>query len=173
MAGYNGQPMTDHPTPDLALLDDPRLTTLGLLLETHAGVRAAIEPELDGGGVPGSSFEVLIRLARSPGQRLRMTELAAQSTLSNSGLTRVVDRLVAAGLAERVPDRHDRRVCWAAITNVGLVQLLAVLPAHLRSIDQVITQVLEPHELDAFTHALRKIRSVANPGADPSRTAPV
>ncbi len=41
---------------------------------------------------------MLIRLARSPDQRLRMTELAGQSTLSNSGLTRVVDRLLAAGL---------------------------------------------------------------------------
>ncbi len=165
--------MTDQTAPDLSLLHDQRLTTLGLLLETHAGVRAVIDPELEVRGIPGSSFEVLIRLARSNGQRLRMTELAAQSTLSNSGLTRVIDRLVAAGLAERVPDRHDRRVCWAVITTAGLLQLLSVLPAHLRSIDQVLTEVLDPDELEAFTRALRKIRAVASPGADPARVAAV
>ena len=54
-------------------------------------------------------FEVLIRLARTPGQRLRMSDLAAQTTLSASGLTRAVDRLEAAGLVDREACPTDRR----------------------------------------------------------------
>ena len=57
-------------------------------------------------------FEVLIRLARSPGQRLRMTDLAAQTILTPSGLTRAVDRLVDAGLVARrgLPDRSPEHL---------------------------------------------------------------
>ncbi|MCB0962500.1 MAG: winged helix-turn-helix transcriptional regulator [Acidimicrobiales bacterium] len=150
------------------LLADERLTAMGLLVETHAGVRGLVEADLARHDVPGSTFDVLIRLARSPGGRLPMTELAIQSTLSNSGLTRVVDRLLAAGCVERVRDRDDRRVWWAVLTPKGLDRVLAVLPDHLATIDASLTSVLDPEELRAFTAALRKIRAVVKPGADPA-----
>ena len=47
------------------------------------------------------SFDVLIRLARTQGSELRMSELAAQTSLTPSGLTRSVDRLQDQGLVVR------------------------------------------------------------------------
>ncbi|WP_426572426.1 MarR family winged helix-turn-helix transcriptional regulator [Aquihabitans sp. McL0605] len=144
---------------------------MGLLLETHAGVRSAIEPDLEIHGLNGSAFEVLVRLARSPMRRLRMTELAGQSTLSNSGLTRVIDRLTDAGLVSRAQHDGDRRVYYAVITPRGLSQLLAALPSHLHTVDKILTDVLSADELHAFETALRKIRSVVKPDADPDIAA--
>jgi DNA-binding MarR family transcriptional regulator len=43
---------------------------------------------------------------------LTMGELASQMHLSVSTMTRVVDQLVARGLAQRGEDAKDRRVCW-------------------------------------------------------------
>src|SRR6516162_4910371 len=96
-------------------MDDPihdeRLTTAGLFFETHSGLVAALEREFahDVPGVSIHDFEVLLRLARSPGQRLRMSDLAAQVAMSPSGLTRAVDRLETTGLVERASCPSDRR----------------------------------------------------------------
>lgn len=151
--------------------DDDRLTAMGLLLETHAGVTEAFERELESLGVSGSAFEVMIRLARSDGHRLRMTELAAQSTLTNSGLTRLVDRLEVAGLVGREPCETDRRGSFATLTVAGLEKVTGVLPAHLLTIDRVLTGVLDPDELQVFLGALRKVRAVVKPSSDPTTAA--
>ncbi|WP_280248018.1 MarR family transcriptional regulator, partial [Nocardia abscessus] len=42
-----------------------------------------------------------------------MSELAVQTALSTSGVTRLVDRLARAGLVERELDTADRRSAYA------------------------------------------------------------
>ncbi|MER3452180.1 MAG: hypothetical protein C4344_00280, partial [Acidimicrobiia bacterium] len=81
------------------LVDDERITPFGMLLEAHGALSAALahEPESEC-GIPASWYGVLVRLARSPGGRLRMSELAAGVSLTTSGTTRLVDRIEAAGL---------------------------------------------------------------------------
>lgn len=155
-----------HPLPA-----DDRLTAMGLFVESYTGVRATVEDDLMQGGLSGSEFEVLIRLARSPGQRLSMTALANQSTVSNSGLTRLVDRLAASGLVARVQDQQDRRVFYTVLLPDGLEQVQRVLPSHLDVIDRCLTGVLTPAELDVFTSVLRKIRAIVKPGADPANAS--
>ncbi len=154
-------------------LDDPVLTALGLLVETCGGLHAIISPELESFGFSTSAFEVVLRLARSPGGRLRMAELTAQCTLTSSGLTRVVDRLERAGLVVREPCPSDRRGFYAVVTAQGLDLLAKALPAHTATIRRCYTEVLEPDELDAFVATLRKIRAVVSPGSDPERSATV
>src|SRR2546427_858713 len=119
-----------------APLDDERLTTVGLFLETHAGLSALLRrrmaeyPEL-----PDQSLEVLLRLVRSPRGELRMSDLAAQAGLSPSGLTRAVDRLEAAGLVARTSCPSDRRGAYAVVTDKAREVLEAVIPTHLADID--------------------------------------
>lgn len=158
--------MGDDPATD-RLLDDERLTTLGLLIETNAGLASVWGPELESFGLTGSTFEVMLRLARSPGRRLRMSELSAQCALTSSGLTRLVDRLETAGAVVREPCATDRRGFYAVLTDAGRDQVLAALPAHLATIERTLTGVLDPDELDALQRALRKVRAVVKPDSDP------
>lgn len=158
------EPMTDEIDP---VFDDRRLTAMGLLTEVYAAISAEIEHDLADGGLTGSLFEVMIRLCRSPGGRLRMTELATQSTLTSSGLTRVVDRLERDGFVRREPCEHDRRGFWASITDAGLERMTAILPGHLEAIDRAFTSVIAPDELDRFLTTLRAIRAAVSPGSDP------
>lgn len=152
--------------------DDDRLTAMGLFVETYTAIMETVESDLVGAGLTGSAFEVMIRLCRSPDQRLRMTELAAQSTLTNSGLTRVVDRLERDGMVVRRPCAHDRRGFWAVVTPLGLDHMASLLPGHLATVGRAFTDVLEPDELDRFLTALRRIRAIVRPGADPHLAAP-
>jgi DNA-binding MarR family transcriptional regulator len=152
-------------------MDDPihdeRLTTAGLFFETHSGLVAALEREFahDVPGVSIHDFEVLLRLARSPGQRLRMSDLAAQVAMSPSGLTRAVDRLETTGLVERASCPSDRRGSYAVLTEAGRTLVDRAIPVHLEHLDDCFTGLLDDDELRRFTATLRKLRDHVNPTA--------
>ncbi|WP_307845174.1 MarR family transcriptional regulator [Planomonospora sp. ID67723] len=145
--------------------DDSRLTAMGLLAEVSSGLSAKTLPTLATAGLSEVDFETLLRLARSPGQRLRMSDLAAQTNLSTSGVTRVVDRLEREGLVVRQACATDRRASYAAITEAGTDRLAAVLPQHLADIETWFTSLLAPEQLSAFLDALRIIRDAVRPCA--------
>jgi DNA-binding MarR family transcriptional regulator len=101
------------------VLADERLTVLGLFAETWASLTARANAHLAGFGISGAEFEVCLRLARSPEGLLRMSDLAAQTALTSSGITRVVDRLVERGLVSRRSCATDRRTTYAVISDSG------------------------------------------------------
>jgi MarR family 2-MHQ and catechol resistance regulon transcriptional repressor len=148
------------------LLNHPHLTTIGLFIEAHAGLSRRMERSLETqSGLSVQWFEVLIRLARTPGHRLRMSDLAAQTTLSASGLTRAVDRLEAAGLVERQACPEDRRSTYAVLTEAGDDRIMAAVPTHVAQVVQVLDQTFTPEELVTFTDLTRRLRDAANPCA--------
>ncbi|MEU4707511.1 MarR family transcriptional regulator [Nocardia salmonicida] len=147
------------------LFDDPRFTISGLLFEAHSGLIAKLEPTWKAHGLSGLELNTLLRLSRSPNSRLRMSDLAAQTELSTSGVTRVVDRLAAAGLIERQLDPTDRRSAYAALTDAGVRRLEQVLPDYLAALEQWLTGLLTPTQLDGLITGLRVIRDATNPAA--------
>ena len=149
-----------------ASLDDPRLTLAGLFFETHDGLTHVLtrrlEQEFD---IPRQSFEVLIRLARSPEQHLRMTDLAAQVTMSASGLSRAIDRLEAAGLVTREACSTDRRTTYAGLTDLGRERVECILPMHLQQLDDEFVGLLDARDREDLERMMRKLRAHVNPDA--------
>jgi hypothetical protein len=91
-----------------------------VLVEGYSRVTARLQQDLqEECGLPPTWFEVLLRLARTPGGRLRMTELAGQVSFTSGGFTRLADRLEAAGYLQREPCPTDRRAAFAVITAEG------------------------------------------------------
>jgi MarR family 2-MHQ and catechol resistance regulon transcriptional repressor len=154
------------------LFEDPGITAMGLLNEVYAGLHARFVPLLAAHGLSGAEFEVLIRLARSPGRRLRMSDLAAQTTLSTSGTTRVVDRLERDALVERTTCPSDRRGFFAQLTAAGLERLTAVMPDHNALIARWFTGLLPPDRLERLLTDLRQIRDQVSPGATAGSNCP-
>lgn len=143
--------------------DDPRLTAVGLLAETFAGLHAKLATTLSAHGLSPMEFEVLLRLARSPGSRLRMTDLAAQADLSASAVTRVVDRLERSGKVRRETCASDRRGWFAVLTETGSQALATVVPAHVADVERWMTGPLTREQLAALLEALRAIRDQVRP----------
>jgi DNA-binding MarR family transcriptional regulator len=139
-------------------LNDPNITLAGLLFEVHDGLTQRL------GTKRTPTNEVLIRLARSPHESLRMSDLAAQVTMSASGLSRAIDRLVASGSIERVACDYDRRVVHARLTDQGRAEMEAMLPEHARQLDEAFS-VLTSAERQRFEELLRKLRCQVNPEA--------
>ncbi|MEU4692085.1 MarR family transcriptional regulator [Actinoplanes sp. NPDC023714] len=146
-------------------LDDPRLTAIGLLAETYTGLMNRLAAQFDEHRLSPVEFEVLMRLARTPGNHLRMTDLAGQTTLSTSGVTRVVDRMERGGLVRREACPSDRRSSYAVITDAGMQRLDEVLPGHLELVQQWYVGLLPPAQLDQLLGSLRTIRDAVNPCA--------
>lgn len=156
-----------------APLDDERLTMLGLFFEAHAGLTRELERRMERDvGLSVQWFEVLVRLARTPGGRLRMSDLAAQTTLTPSGLTRAVDRLEDAGLVKREVCPSDRRGSFATLTAKGRKRIDAAVPVHLRHVDELLGTSLTAGDEDTLTGILRKLRDALNPVAAEASTCP-
>jgi MarR family transcriptional regulator, 2-MHQ and catechol-resistance regulon repressor len=147
------------------ITDDPRLTAVGLLAESFAGLHAKLEPTFAAHGISPVEFEVLLRLGRSPANRLRMTDLAAQADLSTSGVTRLVDRLERSGMVRRETCPSDRRGSFAVLTDQGAQRLADVVPDHLADLDRWFTGALSPGQLAGLLDALRTLRDSVRPEA--------
>lgn len=147
-------------------LGDDRITTLGLVLEAEARLRWLLDHELMAAhDLPLSWYGVLVRLARTPGNRLRMSQLADEMSLSTSGLTRLVDRIEAAGLVIRESCPTDRRGSFAVLTEAGERRVRAATPVHLDGIERYLTGVLTDAERRGLDRALRKVRDAGRDAA--------
>ena len=86
----------------------------------HAAICAALERELgERHGLGVSDFEVLDRLVESPKRKCRAQELAESVHLSQSALSRLVDRLERSALVERCACDNDRRGIHVVLTEAG------------------------------------------------------
>lgn len=145
--------------------DDPRLTMAGLFIEACGGLTAQLGAVHAAHGLADTDFEVLIRLARSPDCRLRMSDLAAQTDLSTSGITRIVDRLERRGLIRRESEPGDRRGCAAVLTHQGHQALAADLPPVLDAVQRCVIDPLTSTQLQGLIESLRILRDAVRPAA--------
>ena len=97
----------------------------------HAAACAALERELgERHGLGVSDFEVLERLAESDGRKFRAQDLAEAVHLSQSALSRLVDRLARHGLVERCGCDVDRRGIYVVLTEAGEQRHAEAVPTH-------------------------------------------
>ncbi len=152
--------MSDSTTPNPAVAcHDDRIHTFGVLLEAMAELNRTFDRSLHKSvGISQSSFEGLLRLERSGGV-LTMGELTSQIALTGGGVTRLVARLVDAGLAERRPCETDRRIQYVAITDEGRSVLGDALVVHLVDLETHFTGTMSHEEQETIVRVMERIRS--------------
>ena len=127
-------------------------------LEAHAHVSELLARELrDAEDLPLTWYDVMVQLSEAPDHELRMQELAAAVLLSKSGLTRLVDRMEAAGLVHRRRYPDDRRGTLARLTDQGYARLRATAPTHLKGVQQHFVDVLSDEEAEVLGRALARV----------------
>jgi MarR family transcriptional regulator, 2-MHQ and catechol-resistance regulon repressor len=141
------------------LIDDERITLMGLLLEIHAKLTRVLSAALEEAcGIPLTWFDVLLRLGRSPERRMTMSQLAAQVSLTTGGVTRLVDRIAEAGYVERQSCPSDRRSVFVALTAAGTDKLQEATATHLEDLERHLLEPLDADERAALASTLRKLR---------------
>jgi DNA-binding MarR family transcriptional regulator len=127
------------------------------LLQAHATLMRQLDTDLrEDTGLRLADFDVLAQLAGAGGE-LRMTELAARTLLSRSGLTRRVARLVDEGLVRRANAAEDGRGVLVTLTDAGIARLTETLPVHLRGVSKLFVERLTDQELTVLETALRRV----------------
>ena len=120
--------MTEIPEPS-------RVAAWRSFLTAHTKLVEAIERRLAEGGLPPLGwYDVLFALEEAPKRRLRMAELSRAVVLSRSNLTRLVDRLEAAGLLRREAVPGDRRGAFAVLTAEGAKLRRRMWPVYAKGI---------------------------------------
>jgi DNA-binding MarR family transcriptional regulator len=136
---------------------DPAFRSWSHLLGAHALAVRAIEERLTAAGQPPLSwYDVLLELARAGG-RLRVGELGERLVVEPHNITRLLDRLEAAGLLKRQRAPKDRRGVFAVLTEKGAA-LRKQMWLHYRSaILEVLGSAVSKHEAETLTTTLKKI----------------
>jgi DNA-binding MarR family transcriptional regulator len=168
--GFRSAPLTsrdtlaEDPQPRTAppRASEPGMVAWRSFLQAHAAIIRRLDAELDADqAVSLADFDVLAQLARAPGHRLRMSELADRALLSRSGMTRRVDRLESAGMVSREGCASDRRGAFAVLTTIGMQQLREARPTHVRGIDRHFLDLLAPEELSCISTVMGRLAARA------------
>ena len=147
----------------MSAIDDPnhcneKVKTWHYLCQIHCKVLTALAAEMQTEhDIPLTWYYVLFHLNSNPRSGLRLQDLAEAIDLSQSGLTRLLDRMAEAHLVERKPCPSDRRGAYAIITETGQTKLVDATPTYLRGIDEHFRQHLNESDLAALDSVFNKI----------------
>jgi len=110
------------------------------ILDRHARINCALTQALEHQhGLGMSEFEVLERLADEGDCSVRLQEVAEHVHLSQSALSRVIDRLEKAGLIQRGVCENDRRAIFAELTKAGRERYEAARPTHREVLERELS----------------------------------
>ena len=107
--------------------------------------------------LPHSYFHVLkVLKTRGP---LPMSEIGRRVCISKSNMTSLIDKLVENGLAERMPDKNDRRVINIAITKKGND---IIKEWHVHSSQDIKRKLssIPDEDLETFHESIKNIRTI-------------
>ena len=98
----------------------------------------------------------------------QIDSFAERVILSRSGITRLVDRLEAAGSVERMACSTDARGQEAVLTRIGLDRLRQASATHVAGIRRYFLERLDGAELGALEESLGRVGSALEPGQRPT-----
>ena len=146
----------------VTLLSPRELAAWRGFLRVHSGIVRELNAELETThALPLAHYEVLFHLDEAPCGKLTMSALAQSVLLSQSGVTRLVDRLVRSGLLVREGCTEDRRVMYARLTDEGRDALCDARPTLIEGVRQRFLEHFDDDELDVLADAWERLR----PGA--------
>jgi DNA-binding MarR family transcriptional regulator len=121
-------------------------------------VDAAIARELTRDtGLSMPDYYVLSSLSETPGNRRRLTELAAHMQWSASRLSHHVTRMEQRGLVVRAECAEDLRAAYVQLTDQGWAALRAAAPMHVASVREHLIDVLDESEVAALRTVAEKL----------------
>jgi DNA-binding MarR family transcriptional regulator len=159
--------MSDQATATTAAADacpanTPHGEAWGALARTHAAVSQRLQEALAQGDYPPLPwYEVLATVAEAPEQRMRMGDLAEALVITRGGLTKLVDRLVKAGLLERTFCETDRRVSYATLCTAGRDLLIEMRPVIVGELEASFSANLSVERAKELRETLDGVRTGA------------
>ncbi|MCW2987494.1 MAG: putative transcriptional regulator [Solirubrobacterales bacterium] len=156
---------TEAPESVTCPANTPHGEAWGALARTHAAVSQRLQEALAQGDFPPLPwYEVLATVAEAPERRMRMGDLAEALVITRGGLTKLVDRLVKAGLLERTFCESDRRVSYATLLPAGVNMLVEMRPVIVGELELAFSANLSVEQANELRETLDGVRTTACAG---------
>jgi DNA-binding MarR family transcriptional regulator len=147
----------------MSSLTKKQLASWRTYLETSLALIDILDAELQAdANLTIGWYDALVHLEDAT-EGVGMTELADRILASKSGLTRVIDRMEAAGLVRRERPPEDRRVVKVFITPKGATILRDARVVHHRGIQEHFVEHLTAQQLAALADAVDGVREHVRP----------
>jgi DNA-binding MarR family transcriptional regulator len=145
-------------TTSAARLDGSALNAWRGYLKSHASILRVLDAELVAEhGLTTRDYEVLLYLSQADDRHLAMSALAERTMLTRSGITRLVDGLVAGGLIERLACPKDARVSYAQLTDEGYQKLFEASRSHVAGVRRLFVERFSDEELETLAELLGRL----------------
>ncbi|WP_300063879.1 MarR family transcriptional regulator [uncultured Roseobacter sp.] len=155
----NKQSRDRFATPELVVAETgkfvPQQQAYLNLIRAAEVLSAPISELMAAHGLSGKQYNALRSVRRGGETGLSISEIGAQMTDPRADVTRLVDRLLKAGLVERYHDEADRRVVRVRLTEAGS-EALNALDVPLLDAHRAQFQNLSGKELERLIALLRK-----------------
>jgi DNA-binding MarR family transcriptional regulator len=128
------------------------------LIHAQQAALSAVEADLKAAGLPPLGwYDVLLELSRAEGDGLRPLALEQKLLLAQYNLSRLLDRLEAAGYVERLPCAEDGRGQVVAITTAGRALVKRMWPTYRAAIARHVGAKLSEDEATRLAALLGKL----------------
>lgn len=114
-------------------------------------------------------YEVLLRLELAPDRRMLIQGLTDAAILSQSGMSRVIDRLERAGLVAKEQAVEDRRNAHVRLTAAGRDRFEEALAAHVPHVRSIFLSRFSGEELDQLAEFWSRILMGPQAASDESK----
>ncbi|MGW9629429.1 MarR family winged helix-turn-helix transcriptional regulator [Agromyces sp. NPDC055520] len=129
------------------------------LFRAQVTIMRALAAEFPSDIISLNEYDVLFNITRAPGRRLRLKDLNRNVLITQPSVSRLVDRLTARGLVEKLPDSHDGRGTVVAITEEGFALFRRVAITHMDAINRQFGDSLSEDELRKLAELCNRLRA--------------
>lgn len=129
-------------------------------------VQHASAIRLESLGISLPYFSVLTLLLEAEDQRLPMSRIARDLSMTSGGFTKLADRMARDGLIDRRGSSGDRRVVFAALTEAGLTQARAADETYRAFLREEVLNTVSVADLGTLSAITQRL-GAPHPESDP------
>ena len=137
---------------------DTAIRAWARLERAHRAALGTIEARLAEAGLPELAwYDVLLELERAGAPGLRSFQLQAAMLLQQYNLSRLVDRMAAAGAVTKTPSKEDGRGLVLTVTRAGRALRRRMWPVYAAAIEEAIGRHLSEAEAETLGKLLGRL----------------
>lgn len=144
----------------VSLPSDATILAWARLVRAHTAAMAEVEQALKAADLPSLSwYDVLLELRRAGVAGLRPVEIESRLLIAQHNVSRLIDRLVQAGLVRRERCAEDGRGQVVILEEGGRALLRRMWPIYGAAIERAVGSRLSAQEAERLADLLGKLAS--------------
>lgn len=147
--------MSDDAPDTLDVLTEAHLKAWARMVRATTHVLHTVEEALKRAGLPALSwYDLLLELRRAGPEGLRPVELQREMLIPQYNMSRLLDRVEAAGYVQRVACDSDKRGQMVRITSSGEDLLKTMWPIYRQALSTAFASEIDEATAEAISMAL-------------------